>query len=181
MRNGRKVLAAFVLPNAPIQADVPLKRFLVPLEKLEQAAGFRMFAQALTEEEREEVDARVLGLRGDGGKGGEEGGIEGLLINGTSDGVLVVRRGDRKGGGGRGGGGRLRLNIDGPEHLCDVVACQLPPERFWEVNGNSRDREKRKNGGYLGGVSVGKGEEGASPGFPSMVPSSWWSRGRTAE
>ncbi|GAB5032430.1 mitochondrial nuclease [Nannochloropsis oceanica] len=184
MRNGRKVVAAFVLPNAPIHADVPLTRFLVPLANLEQAAGFRMFAQALTEEEREEVDARVLGLRGVGaGNGGEEVRIEGMLTNGISDDALVVRRGGREGGGGRGGGGGgggIKLNLDAPEHLCDVVVCQLPPEKFWQVNGNKKNREKRKNRDDSGGVNAEKGEEWASPGFPSMVPSSWWSGGRTA-
>ena len=33
------VLGAFVLPNAPVQADTPLAAFSVPLECLEEAAG----------------------------------------------------------------------------------------------------------------------------------------------
>lgn len=183
MKDGRKLLAAFVLPNAPIPADVPLRRFLVPLENLEQAAGFRLFVQALTEEEREGVDARVLALRGEGGKGeGEEGGIEGLLMDGKSNGALMVRRGGGGRGGGGGGGGGLRLNLDGPEHLCDVLACQLPPEKFWEINGggNGKGKGKRKNGSN-GGGGGGKEEGEATPGFSSSVPSSWWPGGRKTE
>ena len=182
MKDGRKLIAAFVLPNAPIPADVPLRRFLVPLENLEQAAGFRFFVQALTEEEREGVDARVLALRGGGGGGGgegEEGGIEGLLVDGKSSNALVVRRG----GGGRGrggGGGGLRLNLDGPEHLCDVLACQLPTEKFWEINGNGKGKGKRKNGGG-GTAGEGRAKEEGEQGFFSIVPSSWWPGGNKAE
>lgn len=33
------VIGAFVLPNAPLQADLPLTAFSVPLEALEEAAG----------------------------------------------------------------------------------------------------------------------------------------------
>lgn len=33
------VMGAFVLPNAPLQADLPLTAFSVPLEALEEAAG----------------------------------------------------------------------------------------------------------------------------------------------
>ncbi len=33
------VMGAFVLPNAPLQADLPLTAFAVPIESLEEAAG----------------------------------------------------------------------------------------------------------------------------------------------
>ena len=33
------VLGAFVIPNAPVQADMPLTAFSVPLGNLEEAAG----------------------------------------------------------------------------------------------------------------------------------------------
>ncbi len=33
------IMGAFVLPNAPLQADLPLTAFSVPLEALEEAAG----------------------------------------------------------------------------------------------------------------------------------------------
>jgi endonuclease G len=36
------VLGAFVLPNAPLQPDLPLTAFAVPLDSLEEAAGVRM-------------------------------------------------------------------------------------------------------------------------------------------
>ena len=36
---GAKGLAAFVMPNAPISPDVPLRAFAVAVEDLEAAAG----------------------------------------------------------------------------------------------------------------------------------------------
>jgi DNA/RNA endonuclease G (NUC1) len=37
------VVGAFVMPNAPIDPDMPLTSFTVPLEALESASGLRFF------------------------------------------------------------------------------------------------------------------------------------------
>lgn len=37
------VVGAFVMPNAPIEPDMPLTSFAVPLEALESASGLRFF------------------------------------------------------------------------------------------------------------------------------------------
>lgn len=149
---GRYLVAAFVLPNAPIPPEVPLTRFLVPLENLEQAAGVRFFAQALSQKDKERLDGRVQLLRGT--LGGEEGGIAGLLAAQAPSTALVTREGyghdSGRWGKGRNKGG-LRLNLAGPEHLCEALACQLPPERFWELTdgraGGGNGGGRRKRGG----------------------------------
>ncbi len=164
--NGRRLLAAFVLPNAPIPPDVPLLHFLVPFENLERAAGFRFFTQYLTDEHRDLLDGRVPLLRGLSAR--DDPDIAGLLTNSSSfskkeSTVVVARRANLDGF-----GGGLRLNLDGPEHLCDVLACQLPPERFWEVPG--KPGKGKKNGGNGGG-----GANTQMVGRPHhSFPAAWW-------
>ena len=181
----RRLLAAFVLPNAPIPATVPLRRFLVPIDSLERVAGFRFFAQYLDEERKEMVDARVPMLRGDvgGGRGSERDGdlaaplllTDGSLSPSSSSSrsnnssALVVRRGDR----GANGGGGLKLNLDGPEHLCDVLVCQLPPEKFWEIPKHRGGGSKagKKNGGRGQGQAQDKHPEEMER--PSFLQALW--------
>ncbi|PWN87899.1 hypothetical protein FA10DRAFT_215567, partial [Acaromyces ingoldii] len=43
-RGGGGVLGAFVLPNARIPNEVPLRQFLVPVESVERAAGLTLFS-----------------------------------------------------------------------------------------------------------------------------------------
>jgi hypothetical protein len=141
----RRMLAAFVMPNAPIPAEVPLTSFLVPIESLERVAGdsgssarvdrlpewysttllapvyragFKFFAQYLSDERRAIVDSRVPPIRGLPGPT-----IAGLITDGSSTSAS------------RAWGRHAPTILDAPQHLCDVIRCQLPPENFWEKKG----------------------------------------------
>lgn len=166
--DGRRLVAAFVLPNAAIPPEMPLSNFLVPLDNLERVAGLRFFAQAVSETHREVLDARVPLLRGSN----PNPHVAGLLTDG----------GGKRGNGGGGGGGvkgGLRLQLDAPEHLCDVLACQLPAENFWEKNvpklgdGGKGNRGRRRGGG---GEAVDDGSGGSqdAPPPPVAKSGSWW-------
>ncbi|BDA47734.1 probable endonuclease G, mitochondrial [Coccomyxa sp. Obi] len=54
------VMGAFVLPNAPLQADLPLTAFSVPLEALEEAAGLQFFPGFLNADRRAALDRAAL-------------------------------------------------------------------------------------------------------------------------
>ncbi len=48
------VMGAFVLPNAPLQADLPLTAFSVPLDALEEAAGGLLVVNSVVTMDRSE-------------------------------------------------------------------------------------------------------------------------------
>lgn len=53
-------VAAFVMPNRSIAADVPLTRFAVPITDLESATGLTFYPKYMTEERRERLDRAAL-------------------------------------------------------------------------------------------------------------------------
>ncbi len=175
--DGRPLVAAFVFPNAAIPPEMPLSNFLVPLDNLERVAGLRFFAQAVSEAHRELLDARVPVLRGSNANPH----VAGLLTAAgpSSD------KGSGKGHGG--GGGGLRLQLDGPEHLCAALACQLPAENFWEKglpkplpDGQQQKGHRGGKRGRGGGRALDDGSGGGgSPQEDAPPPvtkssSSWW-------
>jgi endonuclease G, mitochondrial len=171
----RRLVAAFVLPNAPIPPEMPLSNFLVPLDNLERVAGLRFFAQAISESHREMLDARVPLLRGSNANPH----VAGLLTAGPSS------NGDKGGGRGRGGAGGLRVQLDAPEHLCDVLACQLPPENFWQKQlpnaiGDGQQQQQQRGGRGRRGKGAGRAEDDGSGSPQEDAPppvtksSSWW-------
>ncbi|KAJ8604699.1 hypothetical protein CTAYLR_006562 [Chrysophaeum taylorii] len=54
---GGYAVAAFVVPNKPIQPDTPLTDFLAPLEAVEAAAGMVLFGRLLTPDRRAKLRA----------------------------------------------------------------------------------------------------------------------------
>ena len=56
--SSRLALAAFVLPNRPIDPRTPIASFAVPLEALESAAGLNLFP-AVVDGPKKEAGARV--------------------------------------------------------------------------------------------------------------------------
>ena len=147
-------------------------------------AGLRFFPQALSEAHRDVLDARVPLLRGSN----HNPHVAGLLTDGAPP---SPTKGGNNGGGGGGGGGGLRLQLDAPEHLCDVLSCQLPAENFWQKglpDGSSshpppkggRGRGRRGGGGRAAAVDDGSGGSQDAPAPPPPPPppvaksSSWW-------
>lgn len=55
-------MAAFILPNAPIDHNVPLTHFQVPLEELEQRTGFQFFQRLKDEKTQHIQEDRVTDL-----------------------------------------------------------------------------------------------------------------------
>lgn len=49
-------------------------------------------------------------------------------------------------------------------HLCDLVACTLPPERWWENggSGSSRSLQRQGSGGRGRGRSSSNAQEAAA-------------------
>jgi hypothetical protein len=97
----RVAAAAFVLPNAPIPPDTPLETFIVPLAKLEAAAGLTFFRQgALGGEAREAFEASER-LYFESRSGGEA----------SETAARVPSRSRSK---------------SRAEHVCQAAACVLP-------------------------------------------------------
>jgi endonuclease G len=60
---GLSALGAFVVPNAVIPNDVPLRSFVVPVESVERAAGISLFPMALKSASRplcDVVDCQII-------------------------------------------------------------------------------------------------------------------------
>jgi len=60
---GVSALGAFVMPNAVIPNDAPLKSFVVPVDSVERAAGLTLFPMALKSSSRplcETVDCQII-------------------------------------------------------------------------------------------------------------------------
>ncbi|BDA51432.1 Endonuclease G, mitochondrial [Coccomyxa sp. Obi] len=57
------VIGAFVLPNTPLRADVPLTAFIVPLMALEEAAGLQFFPGFLNADRRAKLDKAALAFQ----------------------------------------------------------------------------------------------------------------------
>jgi DNA/RNA non-specific endonuclease len=57
----QSALAAFAMPNRPIDPATPLTSFVVPLEFLESVTGIEFFARVVTDAQRSAVDAAAAG------------------------------------------------------------------------------------------------------------------------
>lgn len=126
----RAAVAAFVMPNAAIDAQTPLEAFTVPLDALERAAGTSFFPRFVDASRREALDRTALALqeRGRGRQAlgaGEQQQAAAMLLqlppsgkeasSGSPPPPLPKTTGDRR----------------GAVHLCEHVACKLPREKWW--------------------------------------------------
>jgi endonuclease G len=132
----RAAVAAFVMPNAAIDAQTPLEAFTVPLDALERAAGTSFFPGFVDQTRREALDKTALALqergRGRQALAGEQAAA--LLlppsppsskeVNSAPPPPLPPPRTT---------GGR------GAVHLCEHVACKLPKEKWW-LEGGKKER-----------------------------------------
>ena len=123
--------AAFVLPNAPIDASTPLRSFLVPIESLEAAAGCKFHEGVFAPETTGRINERAIRIRESAKGGGKKDGklpklvgdgfpnkpvAEGKEIAGSS---TVATSWSRPGANGKVG------------HLCDSVTCDLAAPWNW--------------------------------------------------
>eukprot|EP00775_Hariotina_reticulata_P011483 gene11483-11627_t len=132
----RAAVGAFVMPNAAIDPQTPVTAFTVPLESLEGVAGAKFFPGFVNDRRRAALDEAALGWQAEG---------KARLkvfdrVNITQDQAAL-----------------LPLNGEGAVHLCDLVACQMPLERWWDngsrgggkgggSSGRSLPRQKRSSG-----------------------------------
>lgn len=120
--DGRRLVGAFVLPNAAIDPATPLTSFLVPIDSLERAAGLRFFSQYLTDRRRALLDDKLpMIARMDANN------IAGLLPPPPSP-------------GGRAKAPEGPVSLLEPSHLCEILQCRLPQENFWEKGGKSQPK-----------------------------------------
>jgi endonuclease G, mitochondrial len=61
-RTPRFSVAAFAIPNRPIEAQTPVTSFVVPLDFLESVTGIEFFPQLLTADRRVALDAAAAGV-----------------------------------------------------------------------------------------------------------------------
>ena len=124
------LVAAFVLPNAAIDASTPLRSFLVPIESLESAAGCRFHEGVLAPGATARINERALRIRE------RAAGVNGppMLAGGGL-------RPQRAAAGADGAaaealpGGKDSAPGTGLGHLCDAVACELGAQWNWTRNG----------------------------------------------
>lgn len=165
------VVGAFVCPNAPIDPDMPLTSFAVPLEALESASGLHFFPDYLTPPKRQALDAAALGWQREGRKRGRQAQeinffLDQQPLSTQASSRLLAEPEKRK-------RGRPRKVVPSPEddttaletlkggwgtlHVCDHVACRLPPPEFW------KPPAERSASGPLPPVA------GLAPGAPAIL------------
>lgn len=118
--------AAFVLPNAPIPKDVPLRRFVVPLTDLEVVSGLEFFKRGLAGEARVKYDrAERSFLAGTARELPGAGKIPSLPP------ANLAARADRHNAH---GGGTNRTKWASVEHLCSHTSCELAKGKWDKMN-----------------------------------------------
>lgn len=114
--------AAFVLPNAPIPADTPLERFVVPLAHLEAAAGLSFFRQGAlggaTRGDYEAAERMFLETR-------EEGLRQQRLIEPGSASTAVSA-----GSAALAASAETARKLGSTLHVCQLTACTLPVDEY---------------------------------------------------
>jgi len=125
MPGGQTVVAAFALPNTPIDPSLPLVSFLVRLDDIERVTGLQLFPHYLTDQTRRVIDEKAMMIKG--GTAITDGST-------TPQEPLLALEGDKpppplpkkK---------HARSSGDGndPMHLCEILLCQLPMENWWET------------------------------------------------
>ncbi|GBF90528.1 DNA RNA non-specific endonuclease [Raphidocelis subcapitata] len=179
-------LGAFVMPNAPIDPDTPLSAYAVPLDALECVAGARFFPGYVSERRRAAVDRAAVAWQEDGrrrmrilaraGLAQEQAVM--LPERATVDAITASpqptrsnnwgwgKKRDAAAAAAGGGGGADVVDVpvpktsggDGAIHVCELLACRLPPERWWENNGQGPSGGRKGRGGGGGGGSVDRGQ-----------------------
>ena len=127
--SNEKHVAAFVLPNAPIDERTPLRSFLVPIDALESVAGAKFHAGILGQREIQAINgaterhrAAVISRQQQPMQAALLGNSDGARASASNDhdtagAVVEVIDGKKKKE-----DGMKRTSV---RHLCDTVACEL--------------------------------------------------------
>jgi hypothetical protein len=120
--DSRVSCAAFVLPNAPIPKEVPLRRFVVPLTDLEMVSGLEFFKRGLLGNDRVAYEKRESAfLEATSRQLPGAGKIPSLpaahprSCTSSSDSMNV---------------GRVTSKWVEVKHLCETTACELKPSKW---------------------------------------------------
>ena len=186
------LVAAFVLPNAPIPSDTALTDFLVPMTSLEAAAGVSLFRDALDAPSRAAVDAEGLKAAGcsstgdavkrlkkvyfgsTSGKNGYNGPFPpeivpalemGFKKNCSNDSIATMDAVNPLSGTTAINAAASLLASAGRRpvhHLCSVIRCNLPAEDWFAHKADGNGEGKKSNGSAKPGSP--------SPSSPSAAP-----------
>eukprot|EP00879_Flechtneria_rotunda_P013643 GHRR01014251.1.p1 GENE.GHRR01014251.1~~GHRR01014251.1.p1 ORF type:complete len:441 (+),score=151.04 GHRR01014251.1:1605-2927(+) len=165
-------VGAFVMPNAPIDPQTPVTAFAVPLEALESVSGAKFFPGFISDRRRIALDNAALDWQAEGKArlklldrvsiAQDQAALLPKQVTGqtlvaatssssSNDAPLVQTSGivNRQ---------PKTVNGEGAVHLCDVVACQMPPEKWWGIGGDSGSK------GSSGGGSRSLQRQGSNRG-----------------
>jgi len=161
--DGKVGVGAFVMPNASIEPNAPLTAYTVPLEPLEMVAGTRFFPEYINKTRRSAIDEQSVSWR--------QYGVQQLkaldrttLLHSTAviPTTALLTEGSAASAGSAAApavskdivskvetGQALmppakRPATNGAVHLCDMIACELPPVDFWQGKSNSNRSNSAK-------------------------------------
>ncbi|KAF6253321.1 hypothetical protein COO60DRAFT_429579 [Scenedesmus sp. NREL 46B-D3] len=172
--NHRAAVGAFVMPNAPIDSQTPVTAYAVPLEALESVAGAKFFPGFVNDKRRAALDEAALGWQAEGRarlKTLDRMSVDehhAALLPAQAAGPAAVTA---RGRGSKAAAGappapaaldpvqrqRKTVNGEGAVHLCDVLTCKLPAERWWEDNGGGKGSSNSSGRGLPRSGSRGRG------------------------
>eukprot|EP01025_Chloroclados_australasicus_P011080 TRINITY_DN14801_c0_g1_i3.p2 TRINITY_DN14801_c0_g1~~TRINITY_DN14801_c0_g1_i3.p2 ORF type:complete len:369 (-),score=43.16 TRINITY_DN14801_c0_g1_i3:565-1671(-) len=141
-------VGAFVLPNMPIEKEVPLSTFVVPVGALESAAGLRFFPKILDNLQLSALDSKAIMFRKQGLQQfkrlksskslplltapGVESVAKSQSMRSQSANDIIVKQGSF-----------LERRVAGTQHLCEAVACALPSEDWWKAAKEEYERKEQ--------------------------------------
>lgn len=153
-------VGAFVMPNAPIDPQTPVTAFAVPLEALESVAGAKFFPGFVNDKRRAALDAAALSWQADGRSRLK---VLDRMSVAEHHAALLPAQAAAPAATSRGNNSskaavappapaaqdsvqrqQKTVNGEGAVHLCDVLACKLPAERWWENNGSGKGGSSSK-------------------------------------
>lgn len=151
--NGPAYVGAFVLPNAPINADMPLAAYSVPLSALEDVVGTEFFPHYFDSDKRAILDGASLRWQSMGKSLMEQR----KLGDATKPHLPLLpapQNNDKSFSNSRKDSfsGRNREVSDFSledrlmKHVCDFNGCTLPPEKWWQMDRKDGSRQLKEAG-----------------------------------
>ncbi|GAX85438.1 hypothetical protein CEUSTIGMA_g12854.t1 [Chlamydomonas eustigma] len=175
-------VGAFVMPNAPIDPQLPLTAFTVPLEPLEQLAGMRFFPNFINATRRSAMDQAALAWRQYGMQQlkpfDRVSLCQDMAALPAPSGQLLLTSGSSSPSSNAAMSITSSMtavpehqisvpktrSVAGTTHLCEIAGgCKLPPPGSWQKNQQSNKQLKGSSSGHSSGSSGG-GSSGTSGG-----------------
>lgn len=145
-----RYIGAFVLPNAPINADMPLAAYSVPLSALEDVVGTEFFPQYIDNEKRAILDGAALRWQSIG-----KSLMDQRQLGDASRPHLPLLTADTstKANSSRKEYPPVNREFRGRDlderllrHVCDYNNCTLPPEKWWQTDRRDDSRQRKEVG-----------------------------------